>query len=177
VINFVQRREQLTTSRSCLSTMTMRVAEQVGPPEACEQLVETGRIGFVEMMYTPKCVSRAVADIHIRAGNHLVEGVPGDAVLTDRLACLHAPLRSRSVLETKVEQGRRVAEASFLPGEAWHVHRWRRLAAEGALDEEWRANSYRDAALDVGDHRRPLVRDTRLADAVAPWTRRARWRR
>ena len=46
---------------------------------------------------------------------------------------------------------------------------WYRLATQGSLDAEWRANSYKDRCLDVHGAAHRVVRDTRLRDLVAPW--------
>jgi hypothetical protein len=169
VVNFVQRREELAPTASSLLTTVMRVAEPVGPPERCEQLVESGQIGFVEMRYTPKSVSRAAPTISVASGNHGVTGVPGQARDTDAIVCLHAPLRSRSMLTTKIDQGRRVEEVGFAPGAFWHSRRWWRLAREGRIDDEWAACSYQDGALMVSGRQRPLVADHRIATVVAGW--------
>ena len=169
LVNFIQRREELAPTSSSLLTMVMRVAEPAGPPERCEELVETGQIGFVEMAYPPKSVSRAAATISVASGNHGVIGVPGEARPTAAIVCLHAPLRSRSMLTTKIDQGRRVEEAGFVPGEFWHSRRWWRMAREGRVDEDWAACSYQHGALSVGGRQRSLVPDDRLAKAVAKW--------
>ena len=51
--------------------MTMRPAEQVGPAEDCERLVVTREIGFVEMLYSPKCISRPSPEVEIRGATTL----------------------------------------------------------------------------------------------------------
>jgi predicted O-methyltransferase YrrM len=52
---------------------------------------------------------------------------------------------------------------------SWHLRRWARLRAEGALDQEWAANSAEGTSLSVYGAARPLVVDTRLRDAVRPF--------
>jgi hypothetical protein len=108
------------------------------------------------MRYPTKCMSRATPMISVSSGNHSVSGIPGDERHTDEVTCMHAPLRARSMLTTKIDQGRRVEEAGFTPGEAWHSRRWWRLAREGGLDDEWAACSYQDGSLTVRSRKRPL---------------------
>jgi hypothetical protein len=169
VVNFVQRREELAPTASSLLTMVMRVAEPASTPERYIELVERSEIGFVEMQYPTKTVSRAAPTISVANGNHGVSGVPGEARNTDAVVCLHAPLRARSMLATKIDQGRRVEELGFAPLEFWHSRRFWRLAREGRIDEEWAACSYQDGALTVSGRQRPLTPDNRMARAVAKW--------
>jgi glycosyltransferase involved in cell wall biosynthesis len=168
VVNFVQRRRQRRSARRALAHMTWR-AEAVRSETPAQQLVEAGEIAFVEIDYPPKHVARASETIVISKGNHDVAGVPGPVEETTSLACLHAPLRSRAVLEAKAATAPRVEAEAPDPGLAWQTKRWGRLAAEGRLDAEWAANSESDGALDVYGMRRPLVADLTLRDLVQPW--------
>jgi SAM-dependent methyltransferase len=165
IVNFIQRRDVLTAGPTNLLSMTMRPERQVGPIELCEELVESQQIGFVEMMYPPKWVSRAYPDMVITNGNHSVEAIPDSAVTTERILCLHAPLRARSLLAGKLDQGRRVIEDEGRK-DYWHVRRWWRLCREGKIDNEWGANSYENGSLTVGGQTRDLVEDTRLRQAI-----------
>lgn len=169
VVNFVQRQEQIERSAEGLLHMTRRPPEPVGPLERIEELVETRRIGFVEILYPSKCISRASLALEIGVGNHSVRYANGPVEDTDRIACLHAPLRSRSVLEAQAEHGRRTRQAGN--ERAWHVQRWSRLAEQESLQKEWLANSYEQDALDVYGVRRPLIFDPTLRDLVEPWVR------
>ena len=65
------------------------------------------------------------------------------------------------------DQGRRAEESGNRL--IWNWLRWQRLATEGTLEAEWRANSHADGCLDVYGEKRPLVEDLRLRNAVAPW--------
>ena len=169
VVNFVQRRAQDDLTPQALLTMTRRVREPIGTSGEAAALVESGRIGFVECRYPPKCISRATVALQIAQGNHAVSGAGGPIVPTDALVCLHVPLRARlALMRQKVEQGRRVEEVNEYLQQAWHVRRWRRLADEGGLEAEWRANSYFEDCLDVQGEPHPLVVDTTLRDLVAP---------
>ncbi len=170
VVNFVQRREQETLDVRGLLTMTRRVPAPVGASGEAADLVESGRIAFVEIRYPPKYVSRACIALQIGQGNHEVSGTDGPVRQSGAIVCLHAPLRARDALAIgKVEQGRRVEEINHYLRQAWHVRRWRRLADEGAIDAEWAANSYREDSLDVYGQQHRLAIDTTLRDVVAPW--------
>lgn len=168
VINFIQKREQVEASRDALLTMTRRVATPVGPLSRVAELVEANEIAFVEMCYPSKWISRASLAIDIARGNHLVRGVEGELAKVATICCLHAPLRSRSILESKADDfGQRFRQLNAGQQLGWHVQRWARLREEGRLDEEWSANSYLDEALDVYGSRHPVIFDGRLRDAVA----------
>ena len=170
VVNFVQRREQEALDVRGLLTMTRRVPAPIGAAGEAAELVESGRIAFVEIRYPPKYVSRACIALQIGQGNHQVSGTDGPVKSSDAIVCLHAPLRARDALAIgKVEQGRRIEEVNYYLRQAWHVRRWRRLADEGAIDAEWAANSYREDGLDVYGQRHRLAIDTTLRDVVAPW--------
>lgn len=168
VVNFVQRRRQHRSSRSCVARMTWR-AEPVISPVFERDLVEDGEIAFVEGKYPPKHVARASAEIEIAKGNHEITGVPGALELSDDLVCLHAPLRSRYELGKKAADVSRAWEESSDPGTSWQQKRWGRLATEGGLAAEWAANSQRRGNLDLMGTKRPLVFDPLLCDLVAPW--------
>ncbi len=176
-VNFVQRREQRTCSPNALRHMTMRAARPVGPVERCEELVETRRIGLVEAECQPKWISRASATLELAAGNHQVSELEGPFEDTDELVILHAPIRSRAILEAKAEHGRRVIEAGYIPGNSWHLRRFSRLQLEGSLDEEWLANSYLGDSVDVDGSRHQLVFDATLRHALARWVRVPLWER
>jgi glycosyltransferase involved in cell wall biosynthesis len=169
VVNFIQRREQRNRSPDALVHMTRRAPQPKGPVECCQDLVESHQIAYVEMMYPPKWVSRACSTSEIKAGNHMVSGMEGPYEDTDKIICLHAPLRAKSMLDAKADIGRRADEAGYLPDEMWHLRRWHRLRDEGGLKAEWLANSYARDHIDVYGAPRPLVFDSRLRDIAARW--------
>jgi len=171
VLNFIQRRDQLEATPEGLLAMTRRTPLPVGPLERVRQLVEARQYAYVEMMYSPKFISRPTASIQIAMGNHGVTDLPGPVEVTEKIVCFHAALRSRSVLQAKVEQGNRVAELGLGPEQGWHVRRWTRLAAEGRLEDEWRANSFADDCLDAYGVSHHVVFDPRLRDLAARWVR------
>lgn len=174
VVNFVQSRDRRDLSPDALLTMTRRVARPAGSSIACRELIEAGKIGFVEMRYPPKWISRSSETLEILRGNHEVAGVDGPRELGRGIFCLHAPLRSRAILESKAEQGRRLDEAGVPATSAWHMRRWNRLEEEGLLDQEWAANSYHNGYLDVYGERREVVFDPRLRNVVEPILARLR---
>ncbi len=172
VVNFVQRRDVLVTGPGVLATMTMRPAQVVGTAEEASSLVRSGAAGWIEIAYAPKCVHRASPELRIGPGNHL-SGIAGGQP-TDRLTCLHAPIRARSVLTLKLDHGRRALEERSPAEAAWHVKRWWQMARDGTLDREWEALSYQDGAITVAGARHELVPDDRLrraVEAVAPQVR------
>ena len=174
VVNFVQRRDQERRTPDALLHMTCRAPRPLGEVSEVRELVERNEIAFVEAMYAPKWISRAAYGLEIHQGNHKVTGIdPDRRAHSERIVCLHGPLRARDILEAQVDHGRRIEELGQYLTQAWHVRRWRRLHQQGELDLEWRANSYAtdgdDEVLDLYGVRRPLVADTRWRDAVAPW--------
>jgi glycosyltransferase involved in cell wall biosynthesis len=168
IVNFVQRREQRVNTPDGLLSMTRRPPVAIGPIERIAELVESNQIAFVEHLYPAKWVARTSPTLEIGWGNHYLFGAREPLQPTNRIICLHAPLRSRAVLEQKVDALRPTVDLDDYLREAWHIRRWRRIAAQRLLDREWDANSYLDDTLDVYGKRRPLVEDTRLRDLVSP---------
>lgn len=171
IVNFVQDRRQRELRPGLLLSMVYRVATPIGPAQDCERLVESREIAFVEMQYPPKMIARAHESLSFSSGAHTIPGLPPDAVRrSDRIVCLHAPLRARQILESKAEQGHRCEIAGRPPGEAWHVRRWFRLSGQaGQMDSEWNANSQMGGMLSLDGRDRALVRDLRLREAVRPF--------
>jgi hypothetical protein len=170
VLNFVQQRKRHARGDAALLTMTARVGTLYAY-ERCRELVESRQIAFVEMDYPAKWLFRASPDVRVHPGAHGVDGVAAVAGASPEIVCLHAPIRSRAVLDARAEHGRRLIAAGFAPEHGWQNHRWHRLHAEGQLEEEWRANSTDDGHLELGVRRTPVIFDSRLRDAVRPWIR------
>ncbi len=158
VVNFGQHRRRRRSSWRGLLHLRMR-AIPVPPAEDARRLVTDREIGFVEMLYPPKAIFRAGSDVVVPTGNHVVVGTSGPPVETNDLAGLHAPLRSKQVLEAQAEHGRRVREVSSDPQTAWHARRWLDLSGVATSKSEWRANSYLDEALDVYGQRHVVEPD------------------
>lgn len=169
-VNFVQERNQHRSSPEALLSMTRRVANPVQFGPHCRDLVESRKIGFVEMAYPTKVISRPSEMIKIRRGNHSVVGAKGPYEECNDIVCLHAPLRSRAILESKVERRRRLDQAGIPRNAgAFYVHYWVRTFEEGLLDQEWAANSYKGDYTDVYGEKHKLDFDPRLRDAVHPF--------
>lgn len=164
VVNFVQRRDVVVARLAGLASMTMRTAHPVGPPDQVSTLVRAQKIGFVEMYYAPKCIHRSDPHLSVTQGNHYM-GVVG-AQSTDRITCLHAPLRAKSVMTGKLDHGRQRMEGETLPEESWHLKRLWAMAREHTFDAEWAASSQEEGAITVGEARLPLVDDDRLKMAI-----------
>jgi hypothetical protein len=169
VVNLIQRRDVHVRSPQALLTVTRRSPVSRGSLEDAQRLVERGEIAYVEMAHPVKCIARATPEIIVHSGAHHIDGVEGPHLDSQDVVCLHAGLRAREVLEKKAEHGRRVEELGLPSDISWHARRWARLAAAGELETEWAANSWRPegtGVLDLPDGPRPLVVDTRLADAL-----------
>ena len=149
LVNFVQRREQLDSSPEALLTMTRRTPAATGSVASIEALVAAKTLAFVEHRYAPKWIARAGPKLEIGWGNHSVDGVAGGLQDCDEILCLHAPLRSKSVLAQKLDLAREPQELTEYLEQAWHLRRWRQIASECGLDAEWKANSYLDDSLDL----------------------------
>jgi len=169
VVNFAQERSIEFATPDSLLRASRRVVPG-GPSDRSEELVTSGEIAFIEIEYPRKCIIRADTRMQIGRGNHSVTGVPGGVLTTDEVTCLHIPLRARSALTAKIDQGRRLEEAGVPGDSGWHVRRWWRMAREGTLDDEWAANSYEDDALllESGQLHR-VVPDSRLVTLIEPW--------
>jgi hypothetical protein len=168
VVNFIQDRRSRAEGAAALLTMTARVAAPF-PCQESRQLVESRQIAFVEIEYPAKWLRRASPDLRILAGAHAVDGTPGTAVASSEIVCLHAPIRSRAVLDSRAEHGGRLLESGYPPDHGWQNQRWYRLQIENTLEDEWRANSMQDGYLELGERRTEVRFDSRLADAVRPW--------
>ena len=170
VVNFVQHRSQEELTSEAILKMTRRPPHPIGGSGEADRLVESGQIAFVEICYPPKCISRGSIALQIAQGNHSATGTYGPARPTAAIRCLHAPLRARAALQRqKLDRGRPAAEIEDYLRHTWQLRRWRRLAAEGGIDAEWRANSYLADELDVLGVTHPLVIDMALHDLVRPW--------
>ncbi len=179
-LDFIQRRGQRESSPDELLTMTRRVPEPVDRALAPD-LLAAGKVSYVEMARLHKLVSRASDVIKMVKGAHALDGVHGPVEETDELVLLHAPLRSLAHLESRAASADRRTGTGKSLGPGWHARRWQKLRDEGALEEEWAANSYgEDGSLDVYGVPHETVLDPTLRDAVAPFLERptpSRWRR
>ena len=180
-VDFIQRREQLASSPESLLHMTRRVENPVGRSEARE-LLNAGKTSYVAMERVRRWIFRPSADISLVRGAHKVEGIEGPKHKTDEIFCMHAPLRSRAILEAKaISASRRGNEKSTSGlGPGWLYSRWRGMQEASGLEEEWAANSYHDDRLDIYGNPQPVIFDPTFRDSVAPFVRhepRKRWLR
>jgi hypothetical protein len=169
VITFVQDRRQARRRRAALRLMDRRVEVPAGSPETHLERVEAREIAYVEI-WSSKVIVRASEAVAFVPGGHDASGYqPPEREVTDAIVCMHAPLRSREVLEARAKNGPRADLAGRPDRESWHVRRWHRFSQNATLmDAEWAANSHAAGALDIGDTCHGLIRDTRLRDAVTP---------
>ena len=165
-VNFIQRRSQRESSPDALIYMTRRTELPVGPPGHAQSLVESRKIAFVEKAYPQKCICRPTAEVKIETGHHSISGADGPRMLTERIVCLHAPMRSRAALVERVTSASRAAAAGRNPNQGRNRRRLAALRDEKAIDEEWAANSYEDDFLDVYGDKHPVVFDPSLRDAL-----------
>lgn len=166
-LNFIQSRCQKEATPDAVMRATYRAYETVPIGNLARQLLEAHKVGMSQIAYPPKHVVRLTDSVEIGRGNHSVRGTRGESRMDENLLCLHLPLRSRALLESKTERSRRLAEAG-LTGGAWHVWHWAREIARGNLEEEWAANSQQDGQLDVYGESYNLLFDPRLKNIAKP---------
>jgi hypothetical protein len=164
---FVQASSVIHDDPRALLLMVYRASPR-GTADDARDLVEAGEIAFVEMAYPPKLLLRPSSTLTIGMGNHAAGGQDGPMETSTEISVLHVPIRSRDRLDANAETGRRIAATNPDPGTGWHTRRWAAMQAEGRLDEEWPANSYRRGALTINGVRRRCVRDDRIRNAVSP---------
>lgn len=171
-IDFIQRREQQKSVPEALLHMTRRVEEPVRRGEA-PALLKEGKTSYVEMARVPRWIFRPSADISLVRGAHSVEGIEGPREETNEIFCMHAPLRSRAILEAKAisasRRGRKKSGTGLGPG--WLYSRWWEMQGESGLEEEWAANSYQNDCLDIYGEPHPVIFDPTFRDSVAPFVR------
>lgn len=177
-VDFIQRREQQESSPDALLYMTRRVEEPIGRKEA-QELLNERRTSYVEMARVPRWIFRPSADISLVRGAHSLEGIEGPKEKTDEIFCMHAPLRSRAVIEAKAvsasRRGKKSLGAGLGPG--WLYSRWREIQEASGLEEEWAANSYQNDSLDIHGELHPVIFDPTFKDLVAPFVYRPLWKR
>jgi len=165
VVNFVQRRWRRRPTPRALLTMDHTPEVPVGSVRAAV-LLDARRRGLVEIEWEPSVIVRPSPALEIGRGNHSTTNAGGPTRRTSEIVVLHAPLRAMGVVRKRLDHARRLDEAGIPAGYGWHLrgmprqHRARRTL--------WRANSTWRGALSAAGVRRPLMRDTRLVDAVAP---------
>ncbi|MFT8247046.1 glycosyltransferase family 2 protein [Roseomonas sp. BN140053] len=171
VRNFVQLRGVARDHPGSLETMLFSARPQGSEGEA-QALVTTSAIPFLRMHYPPKLLLRATAGLRLHRGQHRADGALGPLLPLRQGEMLHAPIRARDDLASRVEHGRRLRAVAPEPGTGWHLKRLLHLDETG-LQAEWDGNS-------VGfDRWRPApgfqldLRLCRLAWRLRPHRRRA----
>ena len=139
VRNFVQFRSVVQDRPGSIETMAFS-ATPAGTQAEAEGLVSREGLPFVRMTYPPKLLLRASPSLVLHRGQHGADGLCCDVSETPVGEFLHAPIRSRDDLLTRVSHGERVQEVAPDPGTSWHLKRL--VGMDPAmLDAEWRANS------------------------------------
>ena len=171
-VDFVQKREQRQSSPEALLHMIYRVEKPVERAHAHE-LLEGKKVSYISMARVPKLINRTSATVEMVRGAHRVKGIDGPREQTNEIFCMHAPLRSRAVLEAKAlsasRRGKKRPEVGLGPG--WLYSRWQEMQEASGLEEEWAANSYKDGRLNVYGEPHPLIFDPTFRDSVAPFVR------
>lgn len=156
--NFVQRRSARTRRMHRLATMLHMVPPAGSLLEAMD-LVNQGKLGFVQSVYPPKYIWRANRDLAIDMGNH---GSNLDvAHVTKAVPLYHVPLRSKAAVDARRARIERFGGGP--EGECWHIKRLARID----LEEEWQRNSAHKGALDVNGARPALKFDPFFARLFA----------
>jgi hypothetical protein len=167
VVNFVQRREQLTRTPDSVLNAEYRIHKPLRwrwkkPWDA----IEKDGVSYIELAYRPKWLFRAHEQITLSAGAHEIQGVNGKIGKARTVQCLHVPLRAKEILLQKVEHSKRLTAAGFAASHGWQERRFERLAMEGLLDQEWTANS--QSAGTLHGRRSKLVKDPILRNLLTP---------
>jgi Glycosyl transferase family 2 len=171
-IEFVQARDQKRSNARGLLRMDRRVEHPLLGNEPVREF-SAGRRSMFETAPQPKLLMRATPELAVNLGGHTAEGLAGEVKVADEIVIFHAPIRSHAALDGRAEQGRRVAQLSDDDDVGVQARFWERMRAEGRLQEAWRAHSYEDGAVLVGERRVELIEDDRLNELLAPWVRTA----
>lgn len=167
VHNMVQSRSVDTETPGAISTMRHR-ARRVGTTENARQLVAEG-LPYVRIAYPPKLILRADPAVSLDQGQHSARDFTGAITPSDEIEILHAPIRARRDLETRVEHAKRLGDD---PTKSWHLRRLRDFGPV-ELDREWLLNSagrlphrgwIRDSRLQRIAHEQASFRAAVLAD-------------
>ena len=170
VMNFVQRREQLTRTPDSVLNADYRIGKPLRmrwkmPWDA----VAKGAASYIELAYRPKWLFQAHEQITLSAGAHAIGGLLGTIGKARSVQCLHVPLRAKEIFLQKAEHSRRLTAAGFATTHGWQERRFERLAEAGLLDHEWAANSHSAGNLSgYRKHRSRLVKDPILRDLLTP---------
>jgi hypothetical protein len=140
VRNFVQCRWVKRDRPGSIESMIF-AARPAGAPTEARALVETGAIPFVRGRYGAKALLRASGSLRLTRGGHGGAGMAGPLAPLPDCELLHAPIRSRDDLDSRVAHAHRVLELDEGPDVSWHLKRLVGMSP-AALEAEWQANSY-----------------------------------
>ena len=143
VRNFVQFRHVLRDGPGTLETM-VAYGRPHGRAEDGMELVSSGALPFVRMNYPAKLLLRGARTVTLERGQHRADGLDGALAALPLCDMLHAPIRSRDDLATRVRHAARSHEVAPDPGTSWHLKRLAPMDRAG-LDVEWRLNSIHPA--------------------------------
>jgi hypothetical protein len=166
IVNFIQRREQIRREPRAVLSAIYRSDAKFGDFRRARFGVEAGEFSYVEAPYQRKYIFRATAGMEIGPGNHVAKGAGCRRSRSERLACLHLPLRAKEIFLEKAVQAARLAAAGLPAWHGWQSHRFARAVRDGSIDEEWAANSQRDGYLDAVRGKVKLTPDMRLRDLL-----------
>ena len=141
VCNFVQLGTVAKDRAGSLRTMLFKAVPS-GTEQAARALVHNNGLPFLRCRYQAKIIVRASPGLRIYHGHHHADGLAGSFSPAPLAPVLHAPIRSRDDLHSRVSHGHRVLGLSDNPDASWHLKRLVEMD-EAALDREWRINSVR----------------------------------
>ncbi|KAB2671130.1 glycosyltransferase family 2 protein [Brucella intermedia] len=147
VHNFVQCR-RVETRRMRNIASIYHVAAPTGSFKEAYDLVNSGRIGFVESTYPPKFIWRSNRNLVIGKGNHGAANIDLTDV-SEIIPLNHVPLRSKAAITERIQRIKRLETKDQIT--SWHI---KRLATVD-VDDEWCRNSAKGGSLDInGDKHR-----------------------
>lgn len=167
-IEFVCARDQIHSTRRGPLRATMRVEHVLLGDAAVAEFVAKRRSMF-EIAPPSKLLMRTTPELQIGRGAHSATGLSGPIEVDPDLAIFHLAMRSRDEAFSRVEHGERINRVDSRPNVSVQNRYWLEMAAEGRLDEAWRAHSYENGALEVAGRRVELIEDDRLAMMLEPW--------
>lgn len=172
-IEFIQARDQKTSTARGVLRATMRVEEPQRGVEAIDEFL-AGERSMFETEPQPKVLLRATPDVVVPRGAHTASGLSGPVNVAREISIFHVPLRSSGALLARVANGSALASLSDNPYDSTQSKYWNRIGKEGRVLEGWNAHSYEDGALDVSGRRVELIEDHRFVELIGPWVRSAR---
>jgi len=138
VCNFVQLDWIKRDWPGSLETMLFSAKPHGAPHEGPARVL--GGLPVVRACYMPELLLRATPDIHLQRGAHTATGLTGPLVAAPAGQLLHAPIRARDDLASRIKHALRVMELADDPATSWHLKRLVGMDST-ALNAEWCAKS------------------------------------